>query len=266
MRRAMIPMLLLTAAALTNGVVLPLLQSYEATPDPSSLEKQNNQITRNTLTECEILKRLFCKNADWMKVDNQLKTWKMFEDQTDNNPAWIDYNDMMHSVSDDYGSQKDPWIGYPRPFDRLQKALQNNYYGYLKDNVKEEPGKFGYFKKYPPVRTFNAAQLRNQKNRNPIANNEAVYATYVDPLDFFKNRLNRQYKNVAYQHLYYNDPSTEVDLGNPEERKNWVNNPLMEDVIVKREGDSGPGQKEIPGKLFHNYSAPTSIYLTVYNT
>lgn len=42
--------------------------------------------------------KTFCKNADWMKVDNQLKTWKMFEDQTDNNPAWIDYNDMMHSV------------------------------------------------------------------------------------------------------------------------------------------------------------------------
>ncbi|KAI8429690.1 hypothetical protein MSG28_000258 [Choristoneura fumiferana] len=251
MRRVIIPMLLLTAAALTNGVVLPLLRPLEASPSPSSLENENNHITQNAQTECEILKIFFCKNADWMNVNNQLKTWKMFGDPTDNNPEGIDYNDyMIHGVSDDYGSQKDPWIRFPRPFDRLQKALQNNYYDFLKDNAKEKSGKFGYFKKYPPLQSVNTEQLQNQDI--PITNNEAVYATYVDPFDFFKFRLNRQYKNMAYQHLYYDNPSTEVDLGKPEERKNWDNSPLVEDVTVKRDGDSGPGQKEIPDNLVFN--------------
>ncbi|XP_048005557.1 uncharacterized protein LOC125241233 [Leguminivora glycinivorella] len=216
----LIPMLLLAAVTLSTGVLLPRLPPLQPGPDPAADSPID---THSTLTECDVLRRLFNSEANWM-----------FD--TDNKQ----YNDYVTK-----GAANLHHDNYKDTYQLQPQALDQNYLH--EQNPDEEPLHYEL-----PLPTIKTLYLRN---KDVIIRDDQAYYMYdtymatTSPFDYVQNHQNCLYKAMARPSSHDLDTSI---LEWPAEQKLNTQEvmPLVEQV-GKRFDSEETGEKEIPDMVLN---------------
>ncbi|XP_063634583.1 uncharacterized protein LOC134805203 [Cydia splendana] len=222
----LIPMLLLAAVTLSTGVLLPRLPPLQPGPDPAS--DQSTSDTHSTLTECDVLRRLFNSEANWMfDTDN-----KQYNDYVTKSPG----ANLQH---DNYKDKTYIYQFQPQDFEK-------NYFHVQDPNTNEKPLHYEI-----PLPTIKTLYLRN---KDVIIRDDQAYYMYdtymatTSPFDYVQNHQNCLYKAMA-RPSSHNAAWTDTDILEWQaEREKLNTNEIIPSVeqLGKRFETEETGEKEIP--------------------